>query len=151
MTAAESSKEDPSESSDAKLERLSKDWTSLIYAFFKPMPAIKYHDKCRCHIFKFQRYLDKKDAKSTGNMQKHIKSCCGEPVLQAAIASGNTKAAQEGPIKSLPETGSIKTSFARKGKGKVTYSHHQHTCVETRAEVVHWVSESLRPFEIVND
>ncbi|KAG2746212.1 hypothetical protein P692DRAFT_20738596 [Suillus brevipes Sb2] len=142
------------------MQRDFKDWTSPIYAFFEPMPAIEYHDKRRCHVFKcaahgrkhrVRRYLDKKDAKSTGNMRKHVKSCWGEPALQAAMASGNTKAAREGPIKSLLETGSITTSFAQKGKGKVTYSHRQHTRTETRAEVVHWVSESLRPFEIVND
>ncbi|KAG2085775.1 uncharacterized protein F5147DRAFT_748661 [Suillus discolor] len=130
-----------------------KDWSSPIYAFFEPTPAIEYHDKRRCHVFKcaahgckhhIRRYLDKKDAKSTGNMRKHVKSCWGEAALQAAMDL-------DGPIKTLLETGSIKTSFERKGKGKVTYSHRQHTRAETRAEVVRWVSESLRPFEMVND
>ncbi|KAG1740006.1 hypothetical protein EDB19DRAFT_1580796, partial [Suillus lakei] len=97
------------------------------------------------------QYLDKKDAKSTGNMRKHVKSCWGEAALQAAMELGNTAAARDGPIKSLLETRSIRTSFEWKGKGKVTYSHHQHTRAETRVEVVRWVSESLRPFEMVND
>ncbi|KAG1718099.1 hypothetical protein EDB19DRAFT_1838615 [Suillus lakei] len=43
--APESSNEDPSESSDAELTRLMKDWSSPIYAFFEPTPAIEYHDK----------------------------------------------------------------------------------------------------------
>ncbi|KAG1765074.1 hypothetical protein EV702DRAFT_981720, partial [Suillus placidus] len=30
-------------------------------------------------------YLNKKDAKSTGNMQKHVKSCWGEAALQTAM------------------------------------------------------------------
>ncbi|KAG2134705.1 hypothetical protein BD769DRAFT_1291985, partial [Suillus cothurnatus] len=100
--------------------RLMKDWSSPIYAFFKPRPAIEYHDKHRCYVFKYaahgckhhiRQYLDKKDAKSTGNI---------------------TTAARDGPIKSLLENRSIKTSFEQKGKGKVTYSHCQHTCAETR-------------------
>lgn len=137
-----------------------KDWTSPIYAFFEPVPEIEYHDKRRCHVFKcaargckhrVRRYLDKKDAKSTGNMRKHVKSCWGEAALQAAMESGNTAAAREGVINKLLKTGSINASFEQKGKGKVTYSHRQHTRSETRAEIVRWVSESLRPFETVND
>ncbi|KAG1744007.1 uncharacterized protein EDB91DRAFT_1236585 [Suillus paluster] len=111
-----------------------KDWTLPIYVFFEPTPANEYHDKRQCHVFKcvaygckhhIQRYLDKKDAKSTGNMRKHMKSCWGEAALQAAMEL-------DGPIKSLLGTRSIKTSFERKGKGKVTYSHRQHTRAETR-------------------
>ncbi|KAG1735876.1 uncharacterized protein EDB91DRAFT_1238132 [Suillus paluster] len=137
-----------------------KEWSSPIYAFFQPIPTIEYHDQRRCHVFKcaahgcnhrVRRYLDKKDVKSTGNMRKHVKSCWGQPALQAAMDCGNTTAARDGPIKSLLETGSIKTSFDHKGKGKVTYSHHQHTHTETHAEIVQWVSESLRSFEIVKD
>jgi hypothetical protein len=33
----------------------------------------------------------------------------------------------------------------------VRYSHRQHTTTEARAEIVHWVAESRRPFEIVSD
>lgn len=122
-------------------ERLMKDWVSPIYAFFHPTPAIEYHDQRRCHVFKcaahgcnhkVRRYLDKKDAKSTSNMRKHVKSCWGDAALQAAVDCGNTKAARDGPIKSLLETGSIKASFDRKGKGKITYSHRQHTRAESR-------------------
>lgn len=47
--------------------------------------------------------------------------------------------------------GSISTAFKVKGKGKVTYSHRQHTKAETCAEIVHWVSENTRPFKIVSD
>jgi hypothetical protein len=99
-------------------ERLMKDWVSPIYAFFHPTPEIEHHDQHRCHVFKcaahgcnhkVQCYLDKKDAKSTSNMRKHVKSCWGDTALQAAVDCGNTKAARNGPIKSLLETGSIKT------------------------------------------
>jgi hypothetical protein len=118
-----------------------KDWTSPIYAFFEPTPGIEYHDGRRCHVFKctargckhhVRRYLDKKDAKSTGNMHKHVKSCWGEAALQAAMECRNTAAARDGVVKSLLDTGSIQKSFDRKGKGKVVYSHRQHTRTETR-------------------
>ncbi|KAG2337914.1 hypothetical protein BDR05DRAFT_894513, partial [Suillus weaverae] len=134
--------------------------SSPIYAFFQPMPTIEYHDQRCCHVFKcaahgcnhrVRCYLDKKDVKSTGNMHKHIKSCWGQPALQAAMDCGNPTAARDGPIKSLLETGSIKTSFDHKGKGKVTYSHCQHTHTETRAEIVRWVSEGLHSFETAKD
>ncbi|KIK39709.1 hypothetical protein CY34DRAFT_25138 [Suillus luteus UH-Slu-Lm8-n1] len=128
-----------------------KDWTSPIYVFFEPTLAIEYHDKQRCHVFKCATHGCKHYAKSTNNMRKHVKSCWGDAALQAAMDTGNTAAARDGPIKNLLETGSIKSLFEWKGKGKVTYSHRQHTRAETRAEVVCWVSESLRPFEMVND
>ncbi|KAG0695624.1 hypothetical protein DFH29DRAFT_984909 [Suillus ampliporus] len=54
-----------------------KDWTSPIYAFFKPTPGIKYHDGRHCHMCKY--------AKSTGNMCKH-----------AAMECRNTAAVQDG-------------------------------------------------------
>ncbi|KAG2741154.1 hypothetical protein P692DRAFT_20753550, partial [Suillus brevipes Sb2] len=112
-----------------------------LYMLFHPTPAIEYHEQRCCHVFKcaahgcnhkVQRYLDKKDGKSTSNMRKHVESCWGDTALQAAVDCGNTKVAHNGPIKSLLETGSIKTSFDRKGKGKITYSHRQHTRAESQ-------------------
>lgn len=66
--------------------------------------------------------------------------------------------------------GSLTASFKRIGKNKVTYSHRQRNPTETRcalalcpsptpadsnqrpsAEIVRWVCESMRSFEIVND
>ncbi|KAG2340504.1 hypothetical protein BDR05DRAFT_977330 [Suillus weaverae] len=92
------------------------------------MPIIQEVDKHHTHVFKCStkgckvmicHFLDKKDARSTGNI-----------ILQ---------------------DGSITSSFKQKGKGKVTYMHHQHTCTKTKAEIMKWVSESLRPFNIVKD
>ena len=45
----------------------------------------------------------------------------------------------------------ITAAFERKGKGQVRYSHRQHTKTEARAEIVRWVAESQRPFQIVED
>jgi len=46
---------------------------------------------------------------------------------------------------------SITAAFERKGKGKVKYSHRQHTKTEARAEIIQWVAKSQRPFEVVAD
>ena len=47
--------------------------------------------------------------------------------------------------------GLITAVFKRVGKDKVTYSHQQHTRKEARADIAWWVSESMRPFSIIND
>ncbi|KIK77549.1 hypothetical protein PAXRUDRAFT_96815, partial [Paxillus rubicundulus Ve08.2h10] len=80
------------------IERLQKEWISPVYAFFHPTPAIITVDGRRVHEFKcsargckvkVRRYLDKKDARSTGNMRKHVKGCWGDEVLQAADSAVN--------------------------------------------------------------
>jgi len=71
--------------------------------------------------------------------------------------------------KGVSPSGSIMAAFEHKGKGKVSYSHRQHTETETRyflnspwmrivlnktsnrAEIVHWVAESSRPLNIIKD
>src|SRR5882724_3989881 len=45
----------------------------------------------------------------------------------------------------------ITAAFKRKGKGKVKYSHWQHTKTDMRAKMVWWVAQSQRPFEVVTD
>ncbi|KAF8500131.1 hypothetical protein F5888DRAFT_1598715, partial [Russula emetica] len=140
-------------------ERLSKRWLSPIYAFFNPTPDIKYVNGCRCHIFKCTaksckqricRFLDKGDAGSTSNLRKHTLSCWGEASVKSITELSNIKDTWES-VESVKETGFITASFERKGKGKMTYSHRQHTKTETKAEIVRWVSESLWPFSIVKD
>jgi hypothetical protein len=158
-------------------DRLSKKWTSPIYAFFGPTPDIEYVSGRRCHVFKcagkgckqrIRRFLDKGDAGSTSNLRKHAVSCWGEPSVKAVTDLTNLKDARES-VQGIKETGSITASFERKGKEAITYSHRQHTKTETkyviaivdpsesgdqisiRAEIVRWVSESLRPFNIVKD
>ncbi|KAG1783141.1 hypothetical protein EV702DRAFT_1191579 [Suillus placidus] len=146
------------ESAEEELKRLMKEWNSPIYAFFDPTPNIETVDDHHVHVFKciakgckvqIRRFLDKKDAHSTSNMQKHVKTCWGNKVLQTAY---EVKGLEEVRTKLIPGIlcdGSITTSFECKGKGKVTYSHRQHTRPEMRAELVRWVVESLRPFDII--
>jgi len=149
-TAKEELGEGPSLSSKYKLtlvttERLMKEWNSLIYAFFHPTPAIEIINGHHAHVFEcmakgckvcIRRFLNKKDARSTGNMQKHAKSCWGDDVLQACDEAKNVEEVRTKIVTSVLHNGSITASFKHKGKGKVTYSHRQHTRTETK-----WVLE----------
>ncbi|KAG2337343.1 hypothetical protein BDR05DRAFT_978537 [Suillus weaverae] len=108
-----------------------KEWVSPVYAFFEPKPHIIEHDG-HC------------DAWSMGNMQKHVRSCWGDEILQAVDQAKDV-------VGGILQNGSITALFKQKGKGKVTYSHCQHTRTETKAEVVYWVAERLYPFEIIKD
>ncbi|TFY78228.1 hypothetical protein EWM64_g5785 [Hericium alpestre] len=142
---AEDIAEDVEEDDKAELKHMKARWTSPMYAFFDPVPSITYVKDRKCHEFKcsakgckqiVHRYLDTGDAQSTGNMHKH---------------AVDVKTAREKVVKGYLKSGKITASFERKNKGTVTYSHVQHTKMETRAEIVRWVSESLRPFNIVDD
>jgi hypothetical protein len=79
----------------------------------------------------------------------------------------NIKEARES-VTGIKNTGSITAAFEKKGRGRLTYSHRQHTKTETkcvchllqrsvaflttcRAAIVRWVCENLRPFSIVHD
>ncbi|KAH9080265.1 hypothetical protein EDB83DRAFT_2184431, partial [Lactarius deliciosus] len=147
-------------------EHLLKDWNSPIYVFFKVTPLIKVINGRHVHVFEcntkccvgkgngrmVRRYLDTSDAKLTGNLQKHTKGCWGDEVVAAADATKNVQAARDALEKVKSVDGwSITAAFQRITKDKITYSHHQLTAIEARAEFVRWVAESKRPFQIVND
>jgi hypothetical protein len=127
-----------------------KDWSSPVYAFFDPLPKIVTIDGRGAHEFKCQakgckakvrRFLDKGDAHSTGNMCKHVRSCWGADVLRAADEAKDANEVWSKIVGSVLRDRTITASFARKGKGKVTYSHRQHTRAETRYEVVELLAE----------
>jgi hypothetical protein len=98
-----------------------------------------------------RRFLDKGDAKSMGNMQKHAKKCWGDDVVASADKANDANEVRRTTVKGSLDPQSITAAFERKGRDKVTYSHRQHTKSEARAEIIQWVSESKRPFNIVND
>jgi hypothetical protein len=126
------------------LEKLSKDWVSPIYVFFKPTPTIEYIKERRVHVFectapnckgksngrKVRRYLDTTDAKSTSNLRKHAKICWGEEPVAAADATKDVHAAREALGKY--KDSSITAAFQRVAKNRVTYSHRQHSTAEAR-------------------
>jgi len=127
------------------IERLSKEWTSPIYVFFRTSPRIDYVDGRRIHIFEcaagrcrgkngrvIRRYLDKGDAKSTSGLHRHAIKCWGAETVKSADGTKDLEMACTILLKSKLRDGTIMAEFERIGKGKVTYSHHQHTSNEAR-------------------
>ncbi|KAF8076913.1 hypothetical protein FPV67DRAFT_1559261 [Lyophyllum atratum] len=155
------------DTNDVKEERLSAEWRSPIYAFFKPMPLVLEIDGRRVHQFvcsaksckgrgrdarTVNRYLDTKDARSTSNLRKHAKTCWGIEAIAAADATKDVDAAREVIRMAGGRDGSITAAFERiKKSGAVSYSHRPHTDEETRAEICRWVCEAKRPFKIIGD
>ncbi|KIM66631.1 hypothetical protein SCLCIDRAFT_66772, partial [Scleroderma citrinum Foug A] len=136
--------------------RLTKEWTSPVYAFYLPTPSIKYVTERRCHVFKCLakgckhavcRFLDTRDRGSTGNMRRHVRTCWGEGVYNTILNADTLEEACAG-VKGHVRNGSIALVFGRNKKG---YSHQPHTKFETKAEIVCWVSESLCLFDIITD
>jgi hypothetical protein len=71
---------------------LKKDWNAPIYSFFHPVPTIDYDKGRHFHVFacaakgcqkRIHHYLDKANAKSTSNLQKHAKQCWGAETIEA--------------------------------------------------------------------
>ena len=78
------------------------------------------------------RYLDTGDAKSMGNLRKHAKICWGEDAVAAADDTRNVQAACEALRKMGSRNLSITDAFEQVAKGKVMYSHTQHTAAEAQ-------------------
>ena len=120
------------------IERMSKEWSSLVYPFIKV--EVVHSDRRRVHQFccrahhckvKIRRFLDTKDLKSTSNLCKHVKSCWGVDVMSAADDANNTNDVQVKIINGILQNGLITKAFKRKGKGR-TYSNRPHMPAETR-------------------
>ena len=75
------------------------------------------------------RYLDTSDAKSTDNLWKHARLCWGSETVAAADDGQSYWAAFD--LMKTHKDGSITQAFERKEKGRVTYSHHQHTITQS--------------------
>ena len=127
------------------IEQLSKDWTSPIYVFFRTSPHIEYVDGRHAHTFEcaagrcrgkngrdVRRYLDKGDAKSTSGLRRHATKCWGAETVKSADGTKDLEAARTVLLKTKLRDGTIMAEFERIRRGKVTYSHHQHTSTEAR-------------------
>ena len=126
------------------------DWSSPIYVFFRKTPRIEYVNDRRLHVFEcaagrcrgkngrdVRRFLDTADAKSTSGLRRHAKNCWGEEAVEAADKTQDLESARLVLTKTKLRDGSITAEFERiAGKGKVTYSHRQHTSTESR-QVTH--------------
>jgi hypothetical protein len=129
----------------SQLERLSKEWTSPIYVFFRKEPRVEYLDGRRVHIFEcaaakcrgkngrdVRRFLDTGDAKSTSGLRRHAKKCWGDDAVEAADDTKDLENARLVLAKTKLRDGSITAQFERIGKEKITFSHRQHTSTESR-------------------
>jgi hypothetical protein len=79
-----------------------------------------------------RRYLDTGDKSSTSGLRRHAVLCWGEEIVKDACATKNIEMARDGLKGAKLKDGSITAVFERTGKGKVSYSHRQHTKEETR-------------------
>lgn len=141
---------------------MSTKWVSPIYIFFRPTPRIEYVEGRHCHVFEcaagqcraqngrdVRRFLNKGDGNSTGNLHRHAKCCWGEEAVESAAATRDLAGAREILEKSKLCDGSITSEFARIGKGKVTFSHRQHTKTESRY-VTYLLSWSWNWFDLLS-
>jgi hypothetical protein len=76
--------------------------------------------------------LDKGDAKSTSGLRRHAKKCWGAETVKSADGTKDLEAARAILLKTNLHDGTITAEFERIGRGKVTYSHRQHTSTEAR-------------------
>lgn len=130
------------------LERLQATWDAPVYAFYSPEVKIGHEKRRgkpprRFHMFTcarkgckldapIKRYLDTGDARSTGNLRKHVRKCWGEEILKVADDACDADEVRTTLIAGHLRDGSITTHFKRKKGAGVTYSHRQHTKNETR-------------------
>jgi len=124
--------------------RLAQDWTSPIYAFFGTVPDITYIDGRQAHEFRcsarsckgkgvngriVRRYLDTTDRKSTSNLKRHAIICWGAETVEGALEAKVDIEEARTTLQGVKD-GSITAAF--EWKGKISYSHRQHTKAETR-------------------
>jgi len=79
-----------------------------------------------------RRFLDTSDAKSTSGLRRHAKRCWGDEAVEAADGTKDLESARTVLLKTKLRDGSISAQFERSGRGKVTFSHRQHTTTEAR-------------------
>lgn len=123
---------------------MSKSWVAPIYVFFRPTPTVEYVKGRKAHVFhcgaakcrgrtdEVWRYLDTDDVSSTSNLRRHAKKCWGEDSVDAADGTEDVDTARAALASHKKLDGSITSMFRRISKGKVTYSHHQHTKLQSR-------------------
>ena len=79
-----------------------------------------------------RRFLDKGDAKSTSGLRRHAKNCWGSEAVEAADGTPDLESARVVLTKTKLRDGSITAQFERIAKGRITFSHRQHTTTESR-------------------
>jgi hypothetical protein len=87
---------------------------------------------CHCRSRLVCWFLDTGNAKSTSNLCQHAKVCWGEEAVSAADNTRDVKTARDILTHTKGVDKSITALFQCTAKGKVTYSHCQHTKVEAQ-------------------
>ncbi|GJF00145.1 hypothetical protein PsYK624_164240 [Phanerochaete sordida] len=108
----EEPEEEPEEDEEKELERLMRNWLSVLYRFFDQIPKI---------IKTINRFLNTGDAKSTGNLKKHAIVCWGLEAVEAVVAMENQSAARPA-IEKLGRSGSITDTFKRELESDISYA-----------------------------
>ena len=117
-----------------------KDWSSPVYVFFEE-PTVDCVDGCRAHVFKcsghgckasIRRFIDTKDAGSTGNMRKHVRACWGADALRTADSAKDIDEVHNKIVQSFHRNSKITTAFEHKTNRKATYANILHTRLEIR-------------------
>jgi hypothetical protein len=127
-------------------ERMKKKWRAPIYGFFKPVPEIVYKDDRRCHVFRcladgctnvVRRFVDRDS--STSNLIKHSKKCFGDNTVKAAMSAKNAMEVRNKVVGDVMKNGKLTAVFEKKDRQQrhVSYSHRQHSRVETRFVSTH--------------
>jgi len=113
-----------------------------------------------------RRYLDTGDSQSTSNLRRHAKGCWGEEAIKAADRAEDADAARMVLGDRGTQNGTITSAFERVEKqqqhipivnlrrrkyGMTHLNLISLLITRDRAEIVRWVSESMRPFIIVED
>ncbi|KAH9830933.1 uncharacterized protein C8Q71DRAFT_715993 [Rhodofomes roseus] len=132
-------------------EHLNKEWTLLVYAFYKPNITTRTDSGEKCaHKFhcatcgcpeSVSHWLDQKDGNSTRYLQKHAKKCWGEEVLAVADMLRSTKKACNG-MKAYLYSGEQRMKLGQYhclSDNMPTNKTH----LSTSVEIVNWVSKSL--------
>jgi hypothetical protein len=109
------------------------------------MPRVEYVNDRLAHVFEcaagkcrgkngrdVRRFLDTGDAKSTSGLRRHAKNCWGDEAVAAADSTQDLEGARVVLARTKLRDGSITAAFEHIGKGKVSYSHRQHTSTESR-------------------
>jgi hypothetical protein len=65
-------------------------------------------------------------------MRKHAKKCWGDEVVSSADKAKTVQEVRDTTVNGALNPQSITAAFERKGKGKVSFSHRQHTKTESR-------------------
>jgi hypothetical protein len=73
----------------------------------------------------------------TSNLIKHAKKCFGEDTVKTAMMVKNSGEVREKIVANILRNGTLTTMFEKKDQQHVSYSHRQHSKIETQLVATH--------------